>query len=272
MKRIKSIFRTPIGGLGAFLLMSFTITSCVEVVQLDLGSVEPQLVIEGKITDSESDNEVKITLTQDFQQKNEFPPITTAEVTMTDVTTGQSEILAQTFSGVYSIQTLKGVPGHNYKMAVNYNGNVYEATSTMPAKVPFGELTYREVSRFQTNIRMVAVYNDPKDQTNYYRWATIGNDGIRSRAYFVRSDAFNNGNRIEQVIDSGIDIHTGDTITIEMQCIDKATFEYFLTLAKQQGQGPNSGSSGVNPPTNISGGALGYFGAYAVAHKTTEIK
>lgn len=227
--------------LSLILFVILSMTSCVEVVQLDLRSVEPQVIIEGKITDSESDNEVKITLTQDFQQKNEFPPITTAEVTVTDVTTGQSETLAQTFPGVYSIQTLKGVPGHHYKMGVNYHGNVYEATSTMPAKVPFDELTYREVSRFQTTIRMVAVYNDPKSQTNYYRWATIGNDGIRSRAYFVRSDAFNNGNQIEQVIDSGIDIHTGDTITIEMQCIDKATFEYFLTLAKQQGQGPKSG-------------------------------
>ncbi len=258
--------------LSLILFVILSMSSCVEVVQLDLRIVEPQVVIEGKITDSESDNEVKITLTQDFQQKNEFPPITTAEVTVTDVTTGQSETLAQMFSGVYSIQTLKGVPGHHYKMVVNYNGNVYEATSTMPAKVPFGELKYQEVSRIQTNIRMVAVYNDPKYQTNYYRWATIGADSIRSRAYFVRSDAFNNGNHIEQVIDSGIDIHTGDTITIEMQCIDKATFEYFLTLAKQQGQGPNSGSSGVNPPTNISGGALGYFGAYTVEHKTTEIK
>lgn len=258
--------------LSLILFLILTMTSCVEVVQLDLRSVDSQVVIEGKITDSAVGNEVKITLTQDFQQKNEFPPITTAEVTVTDVTTGQSETLAQTFSGVYSIQTLKGVPGHQYKMAVNYNGNVYEATSIMPAKVPFDELKHQEVTRFQTNIRMVAVYNDPKDQTNYYRWATIGNDGIRSRAYFVRSDAFNNGNRIEQVIDSGIDIHTGDTITIEMQCIDKATFEYFLTLAKQQGQGPNSGSSGVNPPTTISGGALGYFGAYTVAHKTIEIK
>lgn len=258
--------------LSLILFVILSMTSCVEVVQLDLRSVEPQVVIEGKITDSAIGNEVKITLTQDFQQKNEFPPITTAEVTVTDVTTGQSETLTQTYSGVYSIQTIKGVPGHHYKMAVNYNGNVYATTSTMPAKVPFDELTYREVSRFQTNIRMVAVYSDPKDSTNYYRWATIGNDGIRSRAYFVRSDAFNNGNRIEQVIDSGIDIHTGDTITIEMQCIDKATYEYFLTLAKQQGQGPNSGSSGVNPPTNISGGALGYFGAYTVEHKTTEIK
>ncbi|MFN8344305.1 MAG: DUF4249 domain-containing protein [Spirosomataceae bacterium] len=258
--------------LSLILFVILSMTSCVEVVQLDLRSVEPQIVIDGKITDSAIGNEVKITLTQDFQQKNEFPPITTAEVTVTDVTTGQSETLTQTYSGVYSIQTLKGIPGHHYKMAVNYNGNVYEATSTMPAKVPFDELKYQEVTRFQTNIRMVAVYNDPKDQTNYYRWATIGNDGIRSRAYFVRSDAFNNGNRIEQVIDSGIDIHSGDKITIEMQCIDKATYEYFLTLGKQQGQGPNSGSSGVNPPATISGGALGYFGAYTVEYKTAEIK
>lgn len=255
-----------------YAMMIFSFSSCVEVVQLDLRSVEPQLVIEGKITDSNADNEVKLTFTQDFQQPNNFPPITSASVLVTDLTTGESEQLMQTFAGVYSIQQLRGTAGHTYKMVVDYNGATYEATSTMPNKVPFEELKYQEVSRFQTNIRMVAVYNDPKNQSNYYRWATIGTDGIRSRSYFVRSDAFNNGNRIEQVIDSGMDIETGDKITIEMQCIDKATFDYFLTLGKQQGQGPNSGSSGVNPPTNITGGALGYFGAYTVEYKTTEIK
>ena len=255
-----------------YAMMIFSLRSCVEVVSLDLRSVEPQLVIESKITDSDTDNEVKLTFTQDFQEPNNFPPITSANVTVTDLTTGESEQLTQTFSGVYSIQQLKGKVGHTYKMEVNYNGTTYEATSTIPNKVPFEELKYQEVSRLQTNIRMVAVYNDPKDETNYYRWATIGTDGVRSRAYFVRSDAFNNGNRIEQVIDSGMDIEPGDKITIEMQCIDKATFDYFLTLGKQQGQGPNSGSSGVNPPTNITGGALGYFGAYTISRKTTEIK
>lgn len=253
-------------------MMTFSFTSCVETVQLDLRSVEPQLVIEGKITDSDTDNEVKLTFTQDFQEPNDFPPITSASVMVTDLTTGESEQLTQTFSGVYSMQQLKGKVGHTYKMEVKYNGTTYEATSTIPNKVPFEELKYQEVSRLQTNIRMVAVYDDPKDETNYYRWVTIGTDGIRSRAYFVRSDAFNNGNRIEQVIDSGMDIELGDKITIEMQCIDKATFEYFLTLGKQQGQGLNSGSSGVNPPTNITEGALGYFGAYTVEYKTTEIK
>lgn len=268
----KNNIKESIGFKALWVMMTFSFTSCVETVQLDLRSVEPQLVIEGKITDSDTDNEVKLTFTQDFQEPNDFPPITSASVMVTDLTTGESEQLTQTFSGVYSIQQLKGKVGHTYKMEVKYNGTTYEATSTIPNKVPFEELKYQEVSRFQTNIRMVAVYDDPKDATNYYRWATIGTDGIRSRAYFVRSDAFNNGNRIEQVIDSGMDIELGDKITIEMQCIDKATFEYFLTLGKQQGQGLNSGSSGVNPPTNITGGALGYFGAYTVEYKTTEIK
>jgi hypothetical protein len=76
--------------LSLLLFVILSMTSCVEVVQLDLRSVEPEVVIEGKITDSAFGNEVKITLTQDFQQRNEFPPITTAEVTVTDVTTGQS--------------------------------------------------------------------------------------------------------------------------------------------------------------------------------------
>ncbi len=254
-----------------YLFVLLGLTSCIETVQLDLRSIEPLIVIEGKMTDDSTQNEVKITFSQDFQQKNEFPPITTAKVSITDITTGESEDLRQGFPGVYNIRNLKGVSGHTYTMKVEYNGKTYESHSTMPKKVAFQELKYQTVSRFDAKTKMVAVYHDPKDEGNYYRWATIGNDGIRSRAYFVRSDIFNNGNYIEQVIDSGIDINTGDKITIEMQCIDKATFDYFLTLVKQQGQGLNNGAAGTNPPSNISGGALGYFGAYTIEKKTTEI-
>lgn len=255
-----------------YLFVLLGLTSCIETVQLDLRSIDPQIVIEGKMTDDSTQNEVKITLSQDFQQKNEFPPITTASVLVTDITTGESENLQQPSPGVYRIQNLKGISGHTYKMVVDYNGQTYEGQSSMPQKVAFESLKYQTVSRFDTKTKMVVVYNDPKEQVNYYRWATIGNDGIRSRAYFVRSDIFNNGNYIEQVIDSGIDINTNDKITVEMQCIDKATFDYFLTLAKQQGQGPNSGAVGSNPSSNISGGALGYFGAYTIEKKNTEIR
>jgi hypothetical protein len=255
-----------------YLFILLGLSSCIETVQLDLRSIEPQVVIEGKMTDDSTQNEVKITLSQDFQQKNEFPPITTAKVSITDITTGESEDLPQGFPGVYTIHNLKGVSGHRYAMKVEYNGKIYEAQSIMPQKVAFQELKYQTVSRFDAKTKMVAVYHDPKEEVNYYRWATISNDGIRSRTYFVRSDIFNNGNHIEQIIDSGIDINKGDKITIEMQCIDKATFDYFLTLVKQQGQGLNNGAAGTNPPSNISGGALGYFGAYTIEKKTTEIQ
>ncbi|MFN3380322.1 MAG: hypothetical protein ACK41O_12770, partial [Runella zeae] len=67
-----------------------SLTSCVDTIQLDLREVEPQLVIEGKITNTPSENEVIITTSVDFQLKNEFPPITTADVSLTDQTTGES--------------------------------------------------------------------------------------------------------------------------------------------------------------------------------------
>lgn len=262
---------TSIKSIGVIILLAVNLSSCIETVELNLRSIEPQLVIEGKITDDSTQNEVKITLTQDFQQRNEFPLITTAQVNITDVTTGENEELALSFLEVYPIKKLRGISGHTYKLTVKYNGKTYEATSTMPQKVVFQALKYQSISRIDTKTKMVVIYKDPKDQINYYRWATIGNDGIRSRAFFVRNDVFNNGNQIEQVIDSGIDINSGDKISIEMQCIDKATFEYFLTLVKQQGQGLNNGAAGSNPPTNISGGALGYFGAYTVETKAITI-
>lgn len=251
-----------------------SLTSCVDTIQLDLREVEPQLVIEGKITNTPSENEVIITTSVDFQLKNEFPPITTAVVSLTDQTTGESEELIQTSAGVYAITTLKGIEGHTYALKVAYNGQIYSATSTMPQQVNFEELTYEEGPRRPQNnsqTRMVAIFKDPASTENHYRWVSYRN-GIQSRTVFVRSDAFTNGNSIRQSINSDIDIAANDAITVEMQCISKEAYEYFNTLMRLQGDGVNQGTTPTNPPSNIVGGALGYFSAYTSQKQTVVIK
>lgn len=251
-----------------------SLTSCVDTIQLDLREVEPQLVIEGKITNTPSENEVIITTSVDFQLKNEFPPITTADVSLTDQTTGESEKLIQTSAGVYAITALKGIEGHTYALKVAYNGQIYSATSTMPQQVNFEELTYEEGPRRPQNnsqTRMVAIFKDPASTENFYRWITYGN-GIQSRTVFVRSDAFTNGNSIRQSINSDIDIAANDAITVEMQCISKEAYEYFNTLMRLQGDGVNQGTTPTNPPSNIVGGALGYFSAHTSQKQTVMIK
>jgi hypothetical protein len=256
-----------------YLVLIFVFTACQEVIDLDLKNVEAQLVIEGKITDNPAMNEIKITTTVDFDDANEFPPILDAVVKVTDETAGITEVLEQTFPGVYTIQNIQGIPEHQYRMEVMLKGKTYTAVSKMPQKVALEAVSYEESARLhETKIQAVAAFTDPTQEQNNYRFVTFGN-GIPSRTFFVRNDLFNNGNYVRQtIIDDNIDIQKGDIIKVQMQCLDVATFEYFRGLMILQGNNINQGASPSNPVSNISGGCLGYFGAYTVEEKEVLVE
>ena len=252
------------------LIALFGLSSCIDTIHLDLKGVGDQIVIEGKLTDDTTGNEILVTKAVDFQLKNEFPPITDATVTVRDETTNQTEVLTQSYPGVYSIQQLKGVSGHRYTMTVQAEGKTYTASSTMPSKVNFDALTYESVKRLKTVTQMVAVYQDPASADNYYRWVLTANR-LQSDNVFVRSDAFTNGNQVRQTIVNPVEINPGDTIQVDMQCLSKVSYEYFNGLMKLQGNNINQGTSPTNPPTNFSGGALGHFSTYTSQKRTIVI-
>ena len=56
-------------------------------------------------------------------------------------------------------------------------------------------------------------------------------------------------------------LQNGDIMEIEMRCIDKNVYTYFLELNKTI-YGNSAGLG--NPTSNIKGGALGYFSAHTV--------
>ena len=255
-----------------FLGLLISLSACVDVIQLDLNSTNPAVVIEGRITDHDSSNEVRITQTVDFNQANEFPPITNAQVVVQDLTAGLADTLTQSYPGVYSITKLRGISGHRYQLNVKIGERTYSALATMPPKVTLDQVSYTTDSRLgETSIRTVATYTDPASPGNYYRFVNYQN-GLASRTFFVRSDAFTNGNRVSQTIrDENITIRPGDRMVIEMQCIEKAVFEYINGLAQLQGDNINQGVSPTNPPTNLSGGALGYFSAHTVDRRAVVI-
>ena len=62
---------------------------------------------------------------------------------------------------------------------------------------------------------------------------------------------------------------TGDTLLIEMQCIDKNVYVYYRSFGNLS-EGPG-GSTPANPYTNIEGTELGYFSAHTIGRKQIVI-
>jgi hypothetical protein len=119
---------------------------------------------------------------------------------------------------------------------------------------------------------ITADLNDPAGTHDQYRFVMYVN-GKQVNRVFAYNDDFADGRSLYlDLIQNDVDIIPGDTVTVEMQCIDKANYTYWYTFMQQGYNGPGGGVSPSNPPNNISPVCLGYFSAHTTQSKTIIVK
>ena len=243
------------------LLFSFALTSCKKIIDLKLGDDTGKLVIEGNLTNIKGTQLFKLSTNVPFTHTNTYPPVTGAFVKLKD-TKGNTYPLVETSPGNYTVNDLAGIPTETYTMNVTTGGQTYTANSVMPAVVKLDSVTTK-LSDFDTKKRQVVIhYQDPAGIANQYRIVMYVNN-VQVKAVFAYNDDFNDGKYVHNEIrQQDIDIYANDKITIEMQCIDRPVYTYWLTLMQQSDSGPGGSVTPSNPPTNISPATLGYFSAH----------
>jgi len=253
-------FAVPLLGL-------LTILACKKVVQVDLVDVTPRIVIEGNITDRPGPYQVLLGQTVNFSANNTFPPVTGATVTITDSNSGKTEQLIEVDSGVYLSLALMGLPQHTYQLVVVAAGQQYTASSTMPLPVRLDSVTLEGnvTLNNQKEINAVVNFQDPPGITNYYQF-TEAVDGRVIPDIFVFDDRLSDGRYIQEPLfnDSSY-LQVGDTLQVTMNCVDQNTYNYYYLLANVAGSNGLQSTTPVNPTSNISNGALGYFSAHTTA-------
>jgi hypothetical protein len=247
------------------------LTSCETVIQVDIDQAPPRLVIEAEINDGPGPYTVHLSKSVGIDESSIFPDISGAEVLITD-DQGHADTLQETTPGYYATSTLVGTPGVTYSLKVTAEGATYTSTSTMPQPVALDSIYNLTASVFGgTRYPVLALLRDPANVANQYRFI-VYEDGKRKRGSNVENDDFFDGESTQIFLPGvGASLDLGDTVTLEMQCIDAAIFEYFDSF-KSTGNGPAGGSAPSNPYTNIEGGALGYFNACTKTYKETVIR
>jgi len=249
------------------------IAACKKVIQVDLKSAEPQLVIEGEVTNGPAPYYVRISRTVDFSAPNDYPPVTNAFVRLTDTTNGISDSMVQVDPGLYRSHEVGGVPHHTYLLQVDMDGKEYTAFSTMPGIVRLDSVTFTQNIGVdnKTEINAVAGFQDPKGAGNYYQFIEVVN-GRQIPDIFVFEDRLSDGKYISYPLynDSAY-LQPGDTLTMTMNCIDKKSYNYFFTLMSVAGSNNFQSATPANPVSNISGGALGYFSAHTTQKASIRV-
>ncbi|HEU4717829.1 MAG TPA: DUF4249 domain-containing protein [Bacteroidia bacterium] len=242
-------------------------SSCQKVIDVDLNSKDPQIVIEGNITDQPGPYTVSITQTVNFSESNTFPPVTGATVNIAD-NVGNSETLTENSPGVYQTNSFQGVPGRTYTLTVITNGKTYTAQSTMPSAIPLDSLLLEPNQSIGSPYYIIPLFQDPAGKGNYYRCVETINH-VRNNGIFLFDDQFSDGLiNGEPILDFTTELAHNDSVDVELQCLDKATYTYFFSLEQTL---TGQTTAPANPVSNISNHALGYFSAHTVSRKSTVI-
>ena len=241
---------------------------CQKVININLNSASPATVIVGNINDQPGPYTVTLSQTVNFTEPNTFPPISGAFITITD-NTGIIDTLVEIRPGTYHTKKIMGVAGRTYNLTVIANRQTYTSSSTMPQAVTFDTLTVVQQEGFRdTNLYPQAGFQDPAAVSNYYRFIETRNDTAVTRI-FVLDDQYSNGRYIAYTMRSDTALAIGDSVKVEMQCIDQGAYQYFSTF--MNASGGQTSVTPANPISNISNNALGYFSAHTSRYKAVKV-
>ena len=249
------------------LIAAVVVCGCKKVINVSLNNAAPTIVIEGNVSNEAGPYQVKLTTSVSYTTDNIYPGVTGAFVTIKDDSTGVTDQLTETPNGVYTTNNTIGAVGHTYHLYVKSNGQEYTATSTMPQQVLLDSITFLTTTAFKkSNTNPQPNFQDPVGVYNAYEFLETFH-GVASKQIFVFDDEFSDGRyTVRQLFNDSSYIQKGDTVQLEMRCIDKNIFYYLKELGRQD---PTNGqpTSPANPTSNISNGALGYFSAHTTQRK-----
>lgn len=175
----------------------------------------------------------------------------------------------------------------NYTLRIKVNGKEHLANTTLPALAKrIDSLWWKNAPDKEDSNKAVIMVKttDPPGLGNYIRYFTrVNKEEFLPGLNSVFDDQIVDGKSYSIQVDQGVNrneefdfdeyafFNKGDTVTLKLCNIDKATFDFWRTMEYSYSSIGNPFSSPTKVLGNISGGALGYFGGYAADYKTIVI-
>jgi len=265
-----------------FLVLALTmLPACEKVIDVDLtGADGRSLVVDAKLYDGVNDFVVFLSETIDFFNSDGADFVDDATVTLSTAS-GAKETLQYIdldSTGFYLLPAYEAVVGETYTLTIEVDGEIYEATSTMPTK-PVIDSTYAvyepEDAFTEEGYDVFNVIQDVEGETGYYRlWYTL-NDTIRNQIsdMMVFDDEFIQEGILFEIPIFVTRFQSGDRVGTVLANMDENVFDHYETLLNLiTDQGGGNSAAPANPNTNLSNGALGVFGALSTTTSYIEIQ
>lgn len=266
----------------AMLVLLLAGVACTKRIDLNLDDENfKRLVVEGWITDQEKAHRVRLSWTSNYFHNEPAPVASGAVVSISDGINSWPLTEQPLGSGYYyTAGNAAGTVGNDYTLDIQLDGGSWSATDHMR---PVATIDSIALSFIDTGL-------DPGETPYYelllwtvetpgigdhYRWRTLVN-GVSS------SDTLSQANFTDDLLYDGAvingftvewfdedDLSSGDTIILEQHGITGAAYDVIIAvLTETDWRGGLFDAPPANVPSNISNGALGYFGAASVSEKS----
>lgn len=262
--------------ISILLIISFIFSACEKVIEISLADSKPVIVIEATVTNGKEPFTVLISKTSPYFGTSAKELVSGAKVSLrTD--NGKPKYFTEQSPGIYKMEKVTAFLNNWYTVDVEHDGITYSARSYLHAMVPIVDVTishFDGLGFFDSGYKINCFIRDPVNIDNFYRikllidGMAVNNDGEID----LYSDKLFDGKVIGLVQHSATVFQDTDVVTVELQAIDQAAYDYFSTLENITGIEMIQSASPANPISNFSNGALGYFSAYSVDRKTVVIK
>jgi hypothetical protein len=256
------ITNSRIKGIFIIAVFTFTVSSCEQIIKVNLRSEQPQVVIEGFVTNGVGPFIIKLSESQAYFDQSGFKGIENAQVEMDN--SYATENLVDQGSGYYAtVKKLRGAPGDIHNLNVTALGHKYSASVVLPPPVKIDTVYFAQGVFDKDSLNAYIEFKDPIFDENYYRIKLFRNGLSRADDYYLITDASADGQKLMVPFYFRY-FAPGDTVITELDNLEHSTWLYFQGLSQIVREGFNAQAPG-NPPSNITGGALGYFGAWGVS-------
>ena len=146
MKNLKSLCL----GLSCFFLLS----ACEDVIELELDSTEPQLIIEAFLDASDQSATVLLSQSNDFYDNRSPAGVSGAEIYLQSED-GSIYTLSEQAVGSYKVQDISLAPEMLFTLSVEVEQKSYEAVTVVPYPVVLNGLEKIENTEYFYNIKFV---------------------------------------------------------------------------------------------------------------------
>ncbi|AWI25724.1 DUF4249 domain-containing protein [Flavobacterium pallidum] len=239
------------------LIAAVSISSCEEVVDVDLNTAAPKLVIDASIdwvkgTDG-SHQKVKLTTTTGFYE-TEIPVVSNAQVRISNSSNTIFEFIESPGTGEYLCDNFVPQIGETYKLTVISGGQTYEATEKLFAAPDVESVAQNNEGGVSgKDIELKYFFSDNGAENNFYLTAFETNITVFPD-YDAFDDEFFQGNQTYGFY-LNEDLKAGDETTFSIYGVSQRYMNYMaiLTEITEGGGGPWS-----SPPTNVRGNIINY--------------